>query len=66
LAEFDVGTRPVDGADGAARDLQPGDTFKRGRWSVVAVERPLNDGATIRVTLVKPKSGRTLKRGVGS
>jgi hypothetical protein len=44
----------------AARDLKPGDLLE-GR-SVVAVERPLDDGATIRVTLVKGKSGRTRTR----
>jgi hypothetical protein len=44
----------------AARDLKPGDLIRG--WSVVAVERPLDDGATIRVNLVKRKSGRTRKR----
>jgi len=44
----------------AARDLKPGDLLE-GR-NVVAVERPLDDGATIRVTLVKRKSGRTRTR----
>ena len=41
-----------------ARDLRPGDVLVKEGWSVLAVERPMTDHATIRVTLVKPKSSR--------
>ena len=46
----------------AARDLRPGDVLVKENWSVLAVERPMTDHATIRVTLVKPKSSLLFQR----
>jgi hypothetical protein len=46
----------------AARDLKRGDILAKKRWSILAVDRPLSDSGIIRLTLLKPKSGRTFRR----
>jgi len=52
----------TDGIRVAARDLHRGDVLAKRRWIVLSVERPLSDSGTIRVVLVKPKSGRRFER----
>jgi hypothetical protein len=48
----------------AARDLKPGDVLQVRGWRVLTVDRPLADDV-IRLTLLKPKSGRKLAREYG-
>ena len=62
---FETGTAcpmPSKGIRVAARDLRPGDVLVKEGWSVLAVERPMTDHATIRVTLVKRTSSRPFQR----